>query len=87
MSTDEKLGADALAPGDEPAAVPPAAAPLDMPDEPLELEPDAAGEDVDLSLLALPDDELCATATLDSANSAAAVATLTNFRFNIGWSP
>lgn len=54
-------------------------------DEPLELPPAAEGEEEDLSLLVLPDDELCAAATPDSANSAAAVATLTNFRFNIGW--
>jgi hypothetical protein len=52
-------------------------------DEPLELEPDAAGDDEDLSLLVLLD-ELCATATLDNANSAAAVAALKSFRFNIG---
>ena len=56
----------------------------DEPDEPL---PDAAGEDED----ELPpdaagddeDEELCATATLDSANSAAAVAALRTLRFNM----
>lgn len=57
----------------------------------LELDdaPDAAGdeeEDEDEGLLELPD-ELCASATLDRANSAAAVAALTTFRFNIGESP
>jgi hypothetical protein len=41
-------------------------------DEPL---PDAAGED--------EDEELCATATLDSANSAAAVAALRTLSFNM----
>ena len=40
----------------------------------------ADGEDEDLSLLVL-DEELCATATLDSANRAAAVAALRIFRF------
>ena len=99
VSTDEKLGVEALELELlgrllEPALVPPEAAlppaeelpddPLDMPDEPLELLPDAAGEDEDLSLPELLE-ELCPTATPDSANSAAAVATLTNFRFNIGW--
>ena len=88
VSTLEKLGAD------EPpeVALPPEAAlppddvpddPLDMPDEPLELPPAAAGEDEDLSLLVLLDEELCASATLDSANSAAAVAALSTLRFNI----
>ena len=69
---------------DCPPLVPPAAAPPaedDVSDEPLELEPEAAGED-DRSLLL--DEELCATATLVSANSAAAVAALTNLSFNIG---
>ena len=56
--------------------------PLDMPEEPLELLPDAAGGDEDLSLLVL-DEELCAMATLDSANSAAAVAALNTLRLNI----
>jgi hypothetical protein len=55
-------------------------------DEPLELEPDAAGDELelDLSLLVLLDDELCARAALDSANNAAAVAALSTFRFNTG---
>jgi hypothetical protein len=96
VSTDEKVGAVVLVlplPDrpplellDEPPVVPPAAAPPldDVPDEPLELEPDAAGEDEDLSLPVVLDDELWAAATPDSANSAAAVATLTNLSFNIG---
>ena len=95
MSTEEKLGAEAEVPlePDIPPLVPPAAAPPleddapddppDIPDEPLEPDPDAAGEDEDLSLLVL-DEELCAAAMPDSANSAAAVAALTNFSFNIG---
>lgn len=80
VSTDEKLGVDVLAL----AALPPEALDdaLGRPDEPLEELPDAAGEDEDRSLLVVPDD-VCAVATPDSANSAAAVATLTNFRFNI----
>lgn len=58
--------------------------PLDMPDEPPEVLPDAAGDDEDLSLLpVLLDEELCASATLDSANSAAAVAALNTLRLNI----
>jgi hypothetical protein len=58
---------------------------LDVSDEPDELLPDAAGDDDEL----LPDaagedeDELCATATLDSANSAAAVAALSTLSFNM----
>lgn len=72
VSTDEKLGVDVLAL----AALPPEALDdaLGRLDEPLEALPEAAGED---------EEELCAAATLDSANSAAAVATLTNFRFNM----
>jgi hypothetical protein len=46
------------------------------------LEPDAAGDDEDLSLLVLLD-ELCARATLDSANKAAAVAALITLSLNI----
>lgn len=81
VSTAEKLGAELDAPA---AALPPADDPLDMPDEPLELAPPAAeGDEVDLSLLDEPD-ELCASATLDNANSAAAVATLNTLSFNIG---
>ena len=52
-----------------------------------ELPPDAAGDDEDGLLvdgLLLLDDELCAWATPDSANSAAAVAAVNSFRFNIG---
>jgi hypothetical protein len=71
VSTDEKLGVEAL----------------------LLVPPDAAGEEVEepllIPLLLLPPvllpDELCPAATPDSANNAAAVAMLTNFRFNIGW--
>ena len=70
--------------------------PLDMPEEPLELPdadgvddeesldpvellPDADGVDEDLSLEL--DEELCAMATPESANSAAAVAALKSFNF------
>jgi hypothetical protein len=98
VSTEEKVGADvlllALPPLDPPdVALPPEAAlppeddvpdaPLDMPEEPLELPPAAAGDDEDLSLLVVLDEELCASATLDSANSAAAVAALNTLRLNI----
>ena len=84
----------------EPLEPPEAALPPvdDEPDEPLALPevpelllPDAAGEDddedgdADLSLL--EDEELCATATLDSANSAAAVAALRTLSFNIDEPP
>ena len=72
VSTAEKFGVEVL----EPAL-------LLLPDRP-PLEPDADGvedgEDEDLSLLVL-DEELCAMATLDSANRAAAVAALRIFRF------
>jgi hypothetical protein len=59
-----------------------------------ELLPDAAGEDDEEPLLpdadGVDEDELCATATLDSANSAAAVAALRTLSFSIrcllqGW--
>lgn len=68
---------------DEPDELLPDAAGEDVLDEPLpeaagedeELLPDAAGED--------EDEELCATATLDSANSAAAVAALRTLSFNM----
>ena len=80
---------------------PEAALPDDLSEEPDELLPDAAGEDdeplpeaagEDDELLpdaagADEDDELCATATLDSANSAAAVAALRTLSFNIDESP
>jgi hypothetical protein len=95
VSTDEKLGVEAL------LLVPPDAAgeddELDEPVlgklDPLEVLPEAAGEEVEepllMPLLLLPPvllpDELCPAATPDSANNAAAVAMLTNFRFNIGW--
>ena len=48
------------------------------PTKPDELLPDAAGEDDELppDAAANRDEELCATATLDSANNAAAVAAL-----------
>ena len=97
VSTDEKLGAEVLPlalPLEPPdVALPPDAAlppeddvpddPLDMPDEPPEVLPDAAGDDEDLSLPVLLDEELCASATLDSENSAAAVAALNTLRLNI----
>jgi hypothetical protein len=71
---------------DEPdELLPDAAGEDEEPEEPDELLPDAAGEDED----ELPpdaagedeDEELCATATLDSANSAAAVAALRTLSF------
>ena len=86
VSTDEKLGVEALL--------------LELPRLPLEslllVPPDAAGEDDELDepvlgkldepLEVLPEAAgLCALAAPDSANSAAAVAMLTNFTFNIGW--
>lgn len=110
VSTDEKLGLDELLlepdmPLDEPEVLDPELEPPDaaLPeddlsdDEPVELlpeaageddeEPDAAGEDDEEPLLpdadGVDDDELCATATLDSANSAAAVAALRTLRFSI----
>ena len=81
LSTSEKLGAALeLAPAD---AVPLAGrldepdAPVDeLPDAPAALLPDALG-DCDLSLE--EELELCAMATLDRANSAAAVAVLMSF--------
>jgi hypothetical protein len=96
VSTEVKLGLDELllepdVPPLEPLLLEPpeAALPedLDVSDEPDELLPDAAGEDED----ELPpdaageddDEELCATATLDSANSAAAVAALRTLSFNM----
>jgi hypothetical protein len=84
VSTSEKFGVELLAP----ALLLPDRPPL-APEEPevpelVLLLPDAdgveEGEDEDLSLLVL-DEELCATATLDSANRAAAVAALRIFRF------
>jgi len=90
VSTEEKLGLDEVLlepdiPLDEPLVLEPllleppeAALPdEDLSDEPDELLPDAAGAGED------DEDELCATATLDSANSAAAVAALRTFRFSI----
>jgi hypothetical protein len=81
VSTDEKVGADALelAPPedipDEPLE------PDDIPDEPLAPEePDADG------VLLLPpedDEELCDIATPDRASSAAAVALVTSFNIDI----
>ena len=82
LSTEEKSGLDELLlepdiPPLEPLLLEPpdAALPedLEVSDEPDELLPDAAGED--------EDEELCATATLDSANSAAAVAALRTLSF------
>jgi len=88
-STAEKLGAALVAlvllPPDRPPLELPAAAPPledDVPEE-----PDDAGDDEELSPLVLLDEELCATATPDKANSAAAVAALRSFRFSIGKSP
>ena len=81
VSTAEKFGVELL----EPELALPDRPPLE-PDVPelVPLLPDADGvedgEDEDLSLLVL-DEELCATATLDSANRAAAVAALRIFRF------
>jgi hypothetical protein len=89
LSTAEKLGAELLAPELlVPELLPPeddAPDDPDMPDEPPALLPDAAGEDEDLSLLL--EEEPAATATLDSANSAAAVAALRSLRFNMGKPP
>ena len=48
------------------------------------MEPEAAGEDDDLSAPELLDEELCASVAPDSANNAAAVAALRTFSFNIG---
>ena len=82
LSTEEKSGLDELLlepdiPPLEPLLLEPpdAALPedLEVSDEPDELLPDAVGED--------EDEELCATATLDSANSAAAVAALRTLSF------
>ena len=59
---------------------------LEVSDEPDELLPDAAGEDDELPPDAAGEDgdeELCATATLDSANNAAAVAALRTLSFNM----
>jgi hypothetical protein len=85
LSTAEKFGVELL----EPELALPDRPPLapDAPDVPelVLLLPDAEGvdedgEDEDLSLLVL-DEELCAMATLDSANRAAAVAALRIFSF------
>jgi hypothetical protein len=77
LSTAEKFGVEAL----EPELALPDRPPLE-PDAPELLLPDAdgvdEGEEEDLSLLVL-DEELCATATLDSANRAAAVAAVNTF--------
>jgi hypothetical protein len=82
VSTAEKLGCEPLV-----EAPPAAELPVleDAPEEPLELAPDAAGEDDDLSLLAPLDEPPAARDTLDNANSAAAVATLSTLSFNIAW--
>lgn len=80
---------DDLEVSDEPdELLPDAAGEDDEPDEPDELLPDAAGEEVDDEPLPDADgededEELCATATLDSANSAAAVAALRTLSFNM----
>jgi hypothetical protein len=88
LSTSEKFGFWVLAP----AAAEPLLGALDEPDAPLELLPEAPLELLpdalgacDLSAPEAPVDdepELCATATLARANSAAAVAVL--MTFNIG---
>jgi hypothetical protein len=62
---------------DGPEVLPDAPELPEAPDEPDVLLPEADGEDEDLSLLL--DEELCPTATLDSANSAAAVAAVKTF--------
>jgi hypothetical protein len=82
LSTDEKVGVEVLAP----AALLP-----DMPleplvDEPLEpVEPEADGVEVEGLVVELPlvPEELCATATLEIASSAAAVAALRSLRLSI----
>lgn len=78
---------DDLEVSDEPdELLPEAAGEDDDPDEPDELLPDAAGEDDELPPDAAGEDgdeELCATATLDSANNAAAVAALRTLSFNM----
>jgi hypothetical protein len=78
---------DDLEVSDEPdELLPEAAGEDDEPDEPEELLPDAAGEDDELPPDAAgedEDEELCATATLDSANNAAAVAALRTLSFNM----
>lgn len=70
---------------DEPdELLPDAAGEDEEPEEPDEPLPDAAGEDEELlpdAAGADEDEELCATATLDSANSAAAVAALRTLSF------
>ena len=91
LSTDEKLGAEVLVlllpdMPDELPELPPEADGVEE-DAPLlpELPPVADGVDDDDPLLPLllPDEELWATATLDIASSAAAVAALNSFMFNI----
>jgi hypothetical protein len=96
VSTEEKLGVEELLLEPdiplllEPLVLEPpeAALPddLEVSDEPDELLPDAAGEDDELPPDAAgedEDEELCATATLDSANNAAAVAALRTLSFNM----
>ena len=84
-STDEKVGVEVLAP----AALLP-----DMPLEPLvdeppladePLEPEADGVEVEGLVVEplVPDEELCATATLEIASMAAAVAALRSLRLSI----
>jgi hypothetical protein len=99
VSTEEKLGAEELLlepdvplPLEPLVLEPPEAAlpdDLEVSEEPDELLPEAAGEDDEPDEL-LPDaagedgdEELCATATLDSANNAAAVAALRTLSFNM----
>ena len=95
VSTEEKSGLDDellepdIPPVEPLVLEPPEAAlpdDLEVSDEPDELLPEAAGEDDELlpdAAGADEDEELCATATLDSANSAAAVAALRTLSFNM----
>jgi hypothetical protein len=93
VSTDEKLGdeeLELLEPPDSPpldpdAALPPEdEAPEDGVVELAPLEPEAAGDDDVSAPPEVLDEELCASATPDSANNAAAVAALRTLSFNIG---
>jgi hypothetical protein len=80
LSTSEKFGFWVLAPAD----AEPLLGVLDEPEAPLELLPAALGA-CDLSAPDAPVDdepELCATATLAMANSAAAVAVLMSFNIH-----
>jgi hypothetical protein len=90
VSTAEKFGVELLAPAlllpDMPLLAPEEP---ELPEAPelVPLLPDAdgvdEGEDEDLSLLVL-EEELCATAAPESANSAAAVAAVRTFNLSMG---